>query len=45
MFDNVGVANGAGVAAALLVGVSLFPTMVLQYCGSDWRRNTKLATA
>ncbi|OKL62337.1 hypothetical protein UA08_02289 [Talaromyces atroroseus] len=44
MFDNVGVADSAGVAAALLVGVSLFPTIILQYCGSDWRRNRKPST-
>jgi hypothetical protein len=42
MFDNVGVAKSAGVAAALLVGVSLLPTMVLQWRGSTWRRTEKV---
>jgi hypothetical protein len=42
MFDNVGVAKSAGVAAALLVGVSLLPTMVLQWRGQAWRRTEKV---
>lgn len=42
MFDNVGVAKSAGVAAALLVGVSLLPTMLLQWRGQAWRRTGKV---
>lgn len=42
MFDNVGVAKSAGVATALLVGVSLLPTMLLQWRGQTWRRTEKV---
>jgi hypothetical protein len=42
MFNNVGVAKSAGVAAALLVGVSLLPTMLLQWRGQAWRRTGKV---
>lgn len=42
MFDNVGVAKSAGVATALLVGVSLLPTMVLQWRGQVWRQTEKV---
>lgn len=41
MFENVGVAKSAGVATALLVGVSLIPTMLLQWRGQAWRRAEK----
>lgn len=41
MFDNVGVANSAGIAAALLVAVSLVPTMILQWRGAIWRQTKK----
>jgi hypothetical protein len=40
MFTSVGVAASAAVAAALIVGVSILPTMLLQWrvnCGNgDW---------
>ncbi|EED14412.1 MFS multidrug transporter, putative [Talaromyces stipitatus ATCC 10500] len=42
MFANVGVANSAGVAAALMVGASLLPTMLLQWRGHTWRRTEKV---
>ncbi|EEA19965.1 hypothetical protein TMatcc_010108 [Talaromyces marneffei ATCC 18224] len=42
MFEKVGVAKSAGVAAALLVGVSLIPTMLLQWRGQAWRRTEKV---
>ncbi|KAL1984502.1 hypothetical protein VTN96DRAFT_9101 [Rasamsonia emersonii] len=37
MFTNVGVANSAGVATALMVGVSVIPTLLLQWRGPTWR--------
>lgn len=37
MFENVGVANSAGVATALLVAVSFVPTMVVQWKGVSLR--------
>lgn len=37
MFTNVGVAASAGVATALIVGVSIFPTMLVQWRGKRWR--------
>ena len=37
MFDNVGVANSAGVVVALLVGVGIIPTVLLQWRGQRWR--------
>ncbi|KAJ5715656.1 uncharacterized protein N7483_012837 [Penicillium malachiteum] len=36
MFTNVGWAGGAGIAVALMVGVSIIPTMLLQWRGSRW---------
>lgn len=39
MFENVGVAASAGVAAALLVGVSIFPTMLAHWRGPSFRKN------
>jgi hypothetical protein len=38
MFTNVGVAASAGVCAALIVGVSIFPTILVQWRGKYWRR-------
>jgi hypothetical protein len=37
MFTSVGVAASGGVAAALIIGVSIFPTMVIQWRGDRWR--------
>jgi len=37
MFTSVGVAASAGVAAALIVGVSILPTMLIQWRGQRWR--------
>jgi hypothetical protein len=37
MFTNVGVANSAGIVAALIVGVSILPTMFLQWRGKTSR--------
>lgn len=36
MFETVGWGGGAGIAVALMVGVSVVPTVVLQWCGSKW---------
>jgi hypothetical protein len=41
MFINVGVAASAGVAAALIVGVSIFPTMFIQWRGNRLRGEAK----
>lgn len=43
MFEHVGVANSAGVAVAMLVGVSLVPTMILQWRGSLFRQREMTA--
>jgi hypothetical protein len=37
MFTSVGVAASAAVAAAVIVGVSILPTMLLQWWGQLWR--------
>ncbi|KAH7409011.1 major facilitator superfamily domain-containing protein [Cadophora sp. MPI-SDFR-AT-0126] len=37
MFTSVGVAASDGVATALVVGVSIIPTMLVQWRGSRWR--------
>ncbi|KAH8747845.1 hypothetical protein F5882DRAFT_471101 [Hyaloscypha sp. PMI_1271] len=37
MFTSVGVAASAAVTAALIVGVSILPTMLLQWRGQLWR--------
>ncbi|OOF95566.1 hypothetical protein ASPCADRAFT_170308 [Aspergillus carbonarius ITEM 5010] len=37
MFDSVGIANSSGVVTALIMGVSFFPTVVLQVWGRRWR--------
>ncbi|KAI0017910.1 major facilitator superfamily domain-containing protein [Xylariomycetidae sp. FL0641] len=39
MFESVGVANSAGIAAALVVGVSFVPTILLQWKGLSLRGN------
>jgi len=37
MFDNVGLYGSAGIAAGLIVAVSLVPTMILQWKGQNFR--------
>lgn len=37
MFENCGWAGGAGIAVALMVGVSVVPTMLVQWRGLAWR--------
>ncbi|OBT90698.1 hypothetical protein VE02_00518 [Pseudogymnoascus sp. 03VT05] len=39
MFENVGVSASAGVAVALMVGVSIFPTAVAHWRGPSFRKN------
>ncbi|KAJ5880480.1 uncharacterized protein N7473_011533 [Penicillium subrubescens] len=36
MFETVGWGGGAGIAAALMVAVSVIPTVILQFRGSKW---------
>jgi hypothetical protein len=36
MFETVGWGGGAGIAAALMVAVSVIPTMILQARGPKW---------
>lgn len=38
MFENVGVAASAGVAVALIVGVSIFPTALAHWRGPSFRK-------
>lgn len=44
MFTNVGIAPSACVAAALIVGVSIAPTILIQGCGKNWRGEKKVAS-
>lgn len=37
MFENVGVAASSGVGVALMVGVSVIPTLILHFMGKSWR--------
>ncbi|EAW08468.1 putative MFS transporter [Aspergillus clavatus NRRL 1] len=37
MFENVGIAASAGVCAALIVGASVFPTIIIHWQGQKWR--------
>lgn len=39
MFDNVGVANSAGIATALIVGVGIIPIILVQWRGKQWRHS------
>jgi hypothetical protein len=41
MFTNIGIAASGGVAAALIIGVSIFPTMLVQWRGDRWRGQEK----
>lgn len=45
MFTNVGVANSAGVVSALIIGVSIFPTIFLQFRGEKMRHNKEARAA
>lgn len=38
MFASVGVAASSGVGAALIVGVSVIPTMLVHWKGPSWRK-------
>lgn len=40
MFESVGIAASAGVAAALIMGASFLPTVYLQWQGKRWHANT-----
>ncbi|KAM0162334.1 hypothetical protein ACHAQE_003774 [Botrytis cinerea] len=37
MFTNLGLSKSAAVAAALLIGVSIIPTLIVQFMGKRWR--------
>lgn len=37
MFEAVGVAASSGVGCALIVGVSVIPTIILHWMGRAWR--------
>jgi hypothetical protein len=37
MFTNVGLYGSAGIAVALIVGVSIIPTILVQWKGKNWR--------
>jgi hypothetical protein len=41
MFTNVGVAASSGVVAALIVGVSILPTLFIQWRGDRYRGTGK----
>jgi hypothetical protein len=43
MFNSLGVAKSAGVVAALIAGVSVIPTLLLQWRGQKWRGVRSLA--
>ena len=38
MFETVGTANSAGVVVAMIVGVSVIPTIFLHWRGGHWRK-------
>lgn len=40
MFNNIGLTGSTGVAVALLVGVSIIPTVLLQWKGAAWRKQS-----
>ena len=37
MFETVGWAGGAGITIALIVAVSIIPTILVQWRGAAWR--------
>lgn len=41
MIANVGLVKSIGIIAALIIAVSMLPTLVLQWKGSLWRKNTQ----
>jgi hypothetical protein len=41
MFENVGIAKSAGIAAALIMGISFLPTIALQWRGHSARGDMK----
>jgi hypothetical protein len=41
MFENVGVAPSAGIAAAMIVVVSVIPTIFLHSRAKIWRRHER----
>jgi hypothetical protein len=45
MFTSVGVAASSGVAAALIVGVSILPTLFIQWRGERYRSTGKNISA
>ena len=36
MFTNVGLFGSAGIAVALIMGISILPTILLQWKGKNW---------
>lgn len=38
MIQDIGLLNSAAVVTALIVGVSMLPTMLLQWKGGAWRK-------
>lgn len=38
MFENVGIAPSAGIGSAMVVVVSVIPTIFLQWKGRAWRK-------
>ncbi|KAH7159726.1 major facilitator superfamily domain-containing protein, partial [Dactylonectria estremocensis] len=44
LLENVGLAPSAGVATAMIVGVTMIPTALLQWKGYGWRRQSKSGT-
>jgi len=45
MFTAIGLAGTAGVTSALLIGVSIFPTALVQTLGGNWRGVKKVESA
>jgi hypothetical protein len=45
MFTSVGVAASSGVVAALIVGVSILPTLFIQWRGDRYRTSGKNVSA
>lgn len=38
MIENIGLIHSIGVVVALILGVSILPTMLLQWKGGGWRK-------
>ena len=45
MFANVGVANSSGIVVAMIVVVSVIPTIFLHWRGGHWRLSKQDAVA